>query len=527
MNARDWLGRFWRLLNTPLRLAPRQTTIHPREHREGAVTLASGALLGLERGQRTRQGDPDATRLSRDPQDTDGWLNYMQLAYAGYPGEDRKRLTEILRGLGQRDDDVSGTLGDYLAIANPGHTLEFVGGARAIKLARVELDSLLGRLYPEGGGLDGLINNQIAELMFSPASSLEWYPTAQRDGVAGVAVVPAETVLCRRDARSGQIQHEQQVGSENILLDPLTYCYAPLQTSGSSPHGLPMFLSALEALDRKRRLTDVTDRVIDLMQEIAFVAAEIPMPTPQDLGVTSHTDPLYEQRKRLWFETAIGLIVDRAKRGVVVGPTGTKFSVTNVTHSLNGIPEVMQENNRRAWSALGSTSFMRGQMDGATEALARVVYPMIEARATNIQAVLARQVEFGLNLHLRLRGIPATVYVRFGAAQSGFALTDAQTEKARMETAEIGKRVFGKAYARRAANTFDLADNEDTQAPAWAEGWDGASPQAPPSGGGLNPTTQTAHGEPLIRAAFVYEKRSRTYRPVSDLTVAGGRAQGP
>lgn len=512
MTAREWLGRFWRLLNAPIQLAPRVTTLNPREHRTGAVTLASGALLGLEEGARRGQRPAQTTRLSRDAQDTDAWLSYMQTAYAGYPNDDRKRLTEILRGLAQRDDDVSGTLGDYLAIANPGHTLEFVGGARAIKLARAEIDALLARLYPEGGGLDGLLNNQIGEVLVSPASSLEWYPTERRDGVAGVAVVPAETIACRRDPVTGLMRHEQtHIGTQAIPLDPLTYCYAPLQTSGHSPYGVPMFLSALEALDRKRRLTDVTDRVIDLMQEIAFVAAEIPMPTPQDLGVQSASDPLYEQRKRQWFETAISLIVDRARRGVVVGPTGTKFSVTNVTHSLNGIPDVTKDNNRRAWSALGTTSFLRGQMDGATEALARVVYPMIEARATNIQAVLARQVEFGLNLHLRLKGIPATVYVRFGAAQSGFALTDAQTEKTRMETTEIGKRVFGKAYARRAANLFDLDDTEDTQAPPWAETWAAGSPGAAPGGQTLNPATQTAHGEKLLRLVFTYDRQNRTY----------------
>lgn len=512
MPIRDWWGRFWRLLTRPVSLGPPRATLHPREHREGAVTLASGALLGLEQGRRRASAREDGTRLSRDPEDTDGWLGYMHRAYAGYPNDDRVRLTEILRGLAQRDDDVSGTYGDYLAIANPGHTLEFVGGARAVKQARQEIDTLLARLFPEGGGLDGLINNQIGELLFSPASSLEWYPTERRDGVAGVAVVPAEHVACLRDRASGQVRHEQTgLGVANIPLDPLTYCYAPLQTSGASPYGVPMFLAALEALDRKRRLTDVTDRVINLMQEIAFVAAEIPMPTPQDLGVSSPADPQYEERKRLWFETAIEMIVDRAQQGVVVGPTGTKFDVVNVTHSLNGIPEVTKENNRRAWSALGSTSFLRGQMDGATEALARVVYPMVEARATNIQAVIARQMEFGLNLHLRLKGIPAQVYLRFGAAQSGFALTDAQTEKTRMETVVMGKNVFGKAFARRAANTFDLDDAEDQQAPPWANGWDSGGASAANAPPGLSPVALTAHGEPIVREAFAYDRRTRSY----------------
>ncbi|UQN10377.1 hypothetical protein [Deinococcus sp. QL22] len=451
-------------------------------------------------------------RLSRDPDDHDSWLGYMHKAYAGYPNDDRKRLTDILRGLAQRDEDVAGTHGDYLAIVNPGHSLEFVGGARAVKLARQELDLLLGRLYPEGGGVDGLINNQIGELLFSPASSLEWVPTPGRDGVASVAIVPAEDIACVRDSASGAIRHEQVgVGVEGIQLDPLTYCYAPLSTAGASPYGVPMFLAALESLERKRRLTAATDRVIDLMRQVAVVAAEIPMPTPKDLGVASESDPLFEQRKQQWFETALSLIIDRAETGLFVGPSGTKFSVTNVTHSLQGIPDVTKENSRRVFSALGTTSFLRGQMDGATEALARVVYPMVEARATNIQAVIARQIEFGLNLHLRLKGIPATVYVRFGAAQSGFASVDAETEQTRMKTVEIGKKVFGRAFARRAADTFDLGDAEDAQAPPWAERWDEGANGPVPEASTLNPATRTAHGEPLTRMAFAYDRRTRTY----------------
>ncbi|WP_295818001.1 hypothetical protein [uncultured Deinococcus sp.] len=510
MNWTDAVRRAWQVLNTPIgqllppRARPSPAAVRdPRSPpRRGPGPFMQGLTDSL-RGTSPRTGD----QLSREDTPT-GLLGRLSTTYLGFPADSRVRLTHILRALVQNDEDVSGTVGDYLAIVNPGHTIEFTGSRKAVKAARAEADAWAARIYPEGGGLDGLINNQIIELLTSPASSIEWACDETRSQVLAACIVPAERVSVGRDPATGaRTYHQVLPALAPIQLDPVTYLYAPLLTMGGDPHGIPMFLSALRSLDRKGRLIENTDRVIDLMRQIALVGVELPMPTPQDVGLASADDPRYAEMKREFAEQAADMILGLAPQGLFVGPQGTKFTINNVTHSLAGLPEVLKENNRRAFTALGTTAFMRGHLDSTTEALAKVVYPMMEARATNLQAVVARQLEFGLNLHLRLRGINATAYVKFQQAESAFKQAEAEAYLTRMKAHEIGKKVAGPAYGRRFADDLDLSDDEDQHAPPWAATWGQETSPAPSPGTAPVDATRAAPA----RLAMHFDRQSRRY----------------
>ncbi|MDO4264392.1 MAG: hypothetical protein Q4C67_09355, partial [Deinococcus sp.] len=272
-----------------------------------------------------------------------------------------------------------------------------------------------------------------------------------------------------------------------------------------------------KAIDRKNRLNAATDRVIDLMEQIALVAVGLPVPTPEELGAYGPEDPLYAERKAEYFSEAADLVMKEAEKGLFVGPVGTEFEIQNITHSLAGLPDVIKENNRQAWTALGTTGFMRGSMDSTTEALAKIVYPMVEARATNIQQVLARQLEFGVNLNLRLKGINATAYVKFQQAESAFQQAEAEAFLTEMQAHEIGKRLAGKAYARRFADTLDLSDEEDVHAPPWADGWAVESPpdpQPPPPSPASGAGTLVAAAD-AVRWGIRYDRQARGYISLS------------
>lgn len=501
------------MLTTPLPELwprPRAQPRRPRTATHQADVIGRASTLSLSTSLRkgaAKLGDRQS--LDESPSRL---VSRLAGAYLGYPQDSRARISGLLRMLIQNDEDVSGTATDYLAIVNPGHTVEFVGSRKAVKAARTELDALAARLFPEGGGVDGLINNQVLELLASPASSLEWYCDERRTGVLGVAVVGAERIQIGTDPNTGARTYDQVTASAlPIRLDPITYLYAPLITMGTDPHGVPMFLSALASLDRKRRLIEATDRAIDLMRQIALVAVELPMPQPQEFGLTDHSDPRYQDYKNEYAEQAADMVLQLAPKGLFVGPQGTKFTINNVTHSLAGIPDVQKENNRRVWSGLGTMAFLRGQMDNTTEALAKVVYPMIEARATNMQAVLARQLEFGFNLHLRLRGIPATAFVKFQQAESAFKQAEAEAYLTRMKAHEIGKRTLGKAYARRFADDLDLSDDEDQHAPPWAETWGQQQDTAQADDPTTSPPTNADAQASGVRVLVAYDRKARRY----------------
>jgi putative alpha-1,2-mannosidase len=54
-------------------------------------------------------------------------------------------------------------------------------------------------------------------------------------------------------------------GTGEVQLNPFTHKYLAIQTDGSSPYGVPLVLSSLEALERKGKLLDAQNRVIEAM----------------------------------------------------------------------------------------------------------------------------------------------------------------------------------------------------------------------------------------------------------------------
>ncbi|WP_104992713.1 hypothetical protein [Deinococcus sp. NW-56] len=337
------------------------------------------------------------------------------------------------------------------------------------------------RLFPEGGGLQGLISNQVGEIALAGASSCEWYPERSRRGVAGVVVVPAEEVRIRRDPGTQALVYQQFAPGNYVTLNPRTYLYAAPRTTGRSPYGVPLFVAALFALDRKRQLSDAEQRVINLMARSALVQAKVPIPTPQELGCTSEADPAYPDAVAEFFSNVADTIVSSSESGVYIGPDKTDISVVPINQTAAGAPEITKGNQKRVWNALRTLPFMRGEMDSTTQALAQMTVPILHAQAASINQTLARQLEFGANLHLSLRGIPAQAWVRFTPPVSPFQLDEATALLRRAEAHTRLAALFGPAWAPAAMREFDVVEGDAERAPDW---WQpgGALAPTPPQG---------------------------------------------
>ncbi|KQR33132.1 hypothetical protein [Deinococcus sp. Leaf326] len=425
--------------------------------------VAQAAVRSL-RAQLAR--DPNS-RVSRDPNDFTGLLSFFEDTLSGYPNDSRRRVIGVLRGLAESDDDVSGSLGDLQALCGAGFTLDFSGGTRAAKQAELELQDWGTRMFPEGGGLQGLIANQVGELALAGASSCEWYPERNRRGVAGVAVVVAEEVRIRRDPATQVLIHEQAAPGNAVVLNPRTYLYAAPRTAGRSPYGLPLFLASLFSLDRKRQLLASEQRVINLMARSALVQAKVPVPQPAELGFRSAEDPGYPDAVAEFFAGIADTITSGSESGVYIGPDKTDITVVPLTQTASGAPEITKGNQKRVWGALKTLPFMRGEMDSTTQALAQVTIPILHAQAIAMQQTIARQLQFGMNLHLSLRGIPAQAWVRFTPPVSPFLLDEARAALLRAQTDEALARLFGPAWAPQAMTRWDVAPADDQRAPTW------------------------------------------------------------
>ncbi|THF88395.1 hypothetical protein E7T09_04095 [Deinococcus sp. KSM4-11] len=436
--------------------APTTTHGHLQNVAQAAASTVRARLLR----------DPNA-RVSRDPTDYAGLLSYFEEQLVGYPNDSRRRLVLVLRALAESDDDVAGSLSDLQALCGAGYTIDYTGGNRASKQAQQELDAWALGLYPEGGGLTGLIANQVAELTLAGASSCEWYPERSRRGVAGVAVIPAEEIRIRRDPATQALIHEQAAVGGAITLNPRTYLYAAARTTGRSPHGVPLFIAALFALDRKRQLLGAEQRVINLMARSALVHAKVPIPTPQELGLASEDDPGYADAVSAFFAEVADTIVSSAESGVYIGPDKTDITVVPLTQTAAGAPEITKGNQKRVWSGLKTLPFLRGEMEHTTQALAQVTLPIVHAQAIALQQTIARQLEFGMNLHLALRGIPAQAWVKFTPPATPYQLDDATAFLRRAEGHTKLAALFGPAWAQVAMREYDITPEDAARAPDW------------------------------------------------------------
>jgi hypothetical protein len=417
------------------------------------------------------QGLP-SSRLSSDNQNDTfvDSLGRIQSHFSGYPSDTPATLIRALRFLAESDEDTHGAVRDMATLVNAGHTLEFVGGVRAIQQARAEIESWSHTIYEEGGGIDALITNQAQELIVAGASCVEWFPASNRKSVQDVAIIQAEYIRRKRDPVTNKWTHVQiqTVGGKDIDLDPLTFNYIPLRLSGAKPYGVPLIISAIEAIDRKQKLLKAEMRVINAMSMIALVTATLPPPPePEALGFDGESDVRYTAWLGTWAKEAADLISQGADKGLYLAQAGTEIKLTSIAKSGEGMGELTISNNRRVWTALRTLPMMRGWMDSTTEALAKVVYPILEADAGSIQLVLSRMLSYGINLHLRLMGIAAVAYVHFDQPDSPFAITHAQMELARAQTDEILKRVFGEAWAIHAMRRHNVRADDPAQAPEW------------------------------------------------------------
>lgn len=407
-------------------------------------------------------------RESKDQVSFAGIVNRFNESFSGFPHDNAYRLRRVLRYLAQYDDDVAGTLREQQVLVNPGFDFEISeAGKRVAASAKKEVDAWEKHVFQ--GGFASLINNQVREVFVTGASSIEWVPERNRKGVRVAVPVQAEDISIRVEEEE-TVYEQVGVGPEPIALHPVTYRYMPVQTEGSSPYGIPIALPAMFSLDRKFSLLDAEKRVINLMAHSALIHSSLPKPTIKELGLPAGATP--EQigsALSTYAERAADLLMAGSENGLYLAfhtDTGkAEINAVPLNQNGSGTKDIVQGNQHRAWNALGTQPYLRGETDTAAFAIARITYPMVQALAENIRLIIALQLEYGANLHLRLMGIPATCWLHFKKAADPFRAENSKAEKTEMETDALGKKLFGASYYPKAARRWDIDEKDALQAP--------------------------------------------------------------
>lgn len=420
-------------------------------------------------------------RVSRTLSDG-GWTWFWSPTAFGQ--RSRREAISLCREATVTSADASGALQDLVALANPpspdgtpGVRVEFEGSATAVARAEREIARLLGTLHLP---LHELVNHEVREAYQAGGSALEAYPNRSRTGVAGVELIPPEEISIRR---AGDVREYWQDGNSTPL-HPVTFIYTPYGTRGRDELGTPAMIAALTELERQAAITFGIDKVIRLIAQGVFLEVTAPKPTLNELGVESEQDPGYAEALADHYAAYLDTVTQARDLGVAAVEDGATLRSVPLTGNVGGLSNLEEMNALKVWSGLLTLPFMRGKMDSTTQALAQVVYPIQLAHAAALRQTATRSIEFMLNLHLKLGGIPAKASLAFQEPPNPFRKDHADAALAQAQVDEKYTSLYGETYLEWAAKRdgFDpkkiLRDRRQRAA------------AAPPQGGDPNESTQ-------------------------------------
>jgi hypothetical protein len=382
-------------------------------------------------------------------------------------------------------------MSDLIALAippmpdgTPGVRVEFEGSQSAAARAEREITALLERLHLP---LHELVANGIREVYQAGGSGMEFYPTPSRNGVAGVEIIPAEELTPRRQDNERYWQQQ----NNPTPLSHQTFCFTPYGTRGREEHGTPAMISALAELERKANITLGIDKVIRLLAQGVFLLMSIPPKTPEELGFEDESDPDFQEAQYRAYESAIDAATAARDLGMGAFEVGTDMKAVPLTGNVGGLSDLEEMNALKVWSGLLTLPFMRGKMDSTTQALAQVVYPILLAHAMGLRQTVSRTVEFGLNLHLRLAGIPAVAKLAFQDPPNPFVEAHAKAGNLQADTDSRYVELYGEPYLRWAAERdgFDADEVIKAREKRAAQAPAPAPTSTPPPGGEPDATT--------------------------------------
>lgn len=323
-------------------------------------------------------------------------------------------------------------------LGNTGHHLSVdAGSQQQVEAASGRINETANRLWTQGAGIEGLINQYFVDLAWSGAISSEDVVNLAAKRVEKVVVVPVEQIRFTWDGVN-YLPHQQPKhiigGSAKNGMIPLnteTYRYFALSTIGNSPYAKPPATAALEDLsgpiaDGKENLK----RVIQKFGLLGFAALQV-APKPQK---ANETDEEYQSRMKAYLGRVMNAVQGSFAKGLLAMFRDQKLEFSSVTGNATGLKDVWEILEAQAFNGTAMMPSFYGRVHSTTETFADVTYALLDAQATNFRRPPKRRLERTYGLDLMLAGIPFNaVNVKFNRTPSRNALKDAQAERAKIE----------------------------------------------------------------------------------------------
>lgn len=435
-----------------------------------------------------------------------------------------------LKTLWIHNADLSQAVANLVALANTGHQITITAnGSRRVEGAIRRLNETAKRIYPNSLGVDGLINDAIAQAAWSGAFAREDVIDLNARRVKEVVLVsPEEIRFVPKDGawvpyqqpRNGLLALDRSNSLPGyVALHPTTFRYYRIGRVDASPYAKPPFTAALgPLLDIQADMNAQLKRIVQRFGLFGMLSVAVTPPpwekSKQTFEEYRKTAQQYLAATRKGFEDALA---SGSLKNLLVTFKEQEVKTTPSTGDAKGAAELYDRNEEQVFSGLNSMGFMFGRNFTTTETFADVVWYVMASQAQAFQWLARFGVERTYSLDLALAGVEVDdVYLQFNPLKSRNMLTEAQARQIEQQIvfSDLDRGMIGPDQAAQQLGyekAFDPSLSGGTT--------EGASQKAGLSAlGAANAFT----------ASFSYDRHARAYRysPPRIEVVSAGLAEG-
>lgn len=379
------------------------------------------------------------------------------------------KFVPLVRRLMLVDRNVGQVIHDMVLLTNTGFSINFDPGVSAEQRdkMRTEIKNASQNWVEGGFGLHSIVNKLAAQLLIGGAVSAEWVPNKNLDGVDYTILVNPEDILFGLNKVSGRYEPYQTVYNINSYESPTkteeqlkqlnqaTYRYIGFLGDTDVPYGIPIFITALKDLGVQEDMLTNISFIMKQMGLMGFTELTIEKPNQEK----NESNGNYKSRLEKLLTESRKNILEGANEGVLVGfKEDHDYEFHSTTKNMAGLPEIFQLNQQLVANGLKYSPQFMG-VGGGTDTAMSIIFTKLLSQLTNIQAVIASMLQFGITLHLRLKGYKFnTLTVSFGPST---ITDDLKTQQSR----EIKQRTNRLLYDDGIISQDQYADEMGYQKP--------------------------------------------------------------
>lgn len=320
-------------------------------------------------------------------------------------------IVPLIRKLTKLNSDMGQAFSDIIQLANTGIKIKFDPGVKPTEQEKMKkyINSESKKWVTGVAGLDGLVNKIFANLMIGGAVANEWVPNINLDGIEEVRFLYPERIRWTIE-KNGKYQayqllkHKRKIDIGDIDLIKLnhnTFNYVGLGSDLDIPYGIPPYSPSLKPISMQEKMLENINFIVEMMGIMGHVEVLMEKPDQKD----GESETAYIRR----LEGILADLKDRMSKGVRDGiSAGFKddheFNFNQTTKSAEGATAIFEQNELLIASGLKYDAAFLGRAYGSGGEFITILFTKMLSQLTNLQTIAKHNLEFGINLALRLKG---------------------------------------------------------------------------------------------------------------------------